>query len=118
MSQHDLNKYKLPDELMRFVDSGFLEVLKEHDSEKYVEFHIPSKVNEITRDHIMAYSVVWIHPDFNEEYCHFFTETPGDLPNFYVERNFSDDAWESINDLETVDDLVSWLEELRASNVA
>jgi len=112
------NKYKLPLSLMAFVDDGFLEVLSEKEAEKTIEFRIPSKRVFHTRDHIMAYSVIWIHPDFNDQFCHFYEETPGDLPNFYVARTYSDDADDPVTDLETVDDLVDWLESLRQAEVA
>jgi hypothetical protein len=62
---------------------------------------------------VTAYSLVWIHPDFNREFCWYYDETPGDLPNFYLTRGFSDLGEESI-DVESIDDLIYWLEE-RAS---
>jgi len=111
-------EYKLPAQLMAYVDDGFLELLSEKEDEKTLRFHIPSKLVEHTRDHIMAYSLVWIHPDFNAQFCHFYHDQPGDLPNFYVERQFSDDAPQSVNDLNSVDDLIDWLEALKHAEVA
>lgn len=109
---------KVPGEIVSLVDDGFLEVSSVDEDEKTVYFTIPSKRVEFTRDHIMIYSLVWIHPDFNSEYCHFYDETPGDLPNFFVERQYSDDAPEAVDGLSSIDELVSWLNELRESNVS
>lgn len=113
-----LRKYDMPAQLKVFVEEGFLELLSEKDAEKTLEFHIPSKRLVHTRDHIQAYSVIWIHPKFNTKFCHYYIDHPGDLPNFYVVRSFSDDADERIPDLESVDDLIGWLNSLKNSEVA
>ena len=110
--------YAIPSELDALIDTGFLEVISEKPQEKTVEFHIPSKRWSNDKGSIASYSVVWIHPAHNAEFCHFFVETPGDLPNFYVSREFSDAAPESIDGLESVDDLVDWLTEFRETGIA
>ena len=65
-----------------------------------VEFHIPSRVSVDHRRRITAYRIVWIHPAYNADFCEFCHETPGDLPNFYV------------------DDLSMWLEEFQSVGVS
>jgi hypothetical protein len=110
-------RYALPPEIDRFVDQDFLEVLAERPDEMTVEFHIPAKLSIDRRRRITAYSVVWIHPDHNADFCHFYQETPGDLPNFFVEVKTSDGPPEMIDDLETVDDLEAWLEDLQSISV-
>jgi hypothetical protein len=113
----DLAKdYGVPPEVMAFVDAGFLEVLAETPDEKTVEFHIPSKRHSDIKGTIYAYDLTWIHPDFNARFCHDCHETPGDLPNFYATQRCSDDADEHI-DLETLDDLVCWLEAFQTADV-
>jgi hypothetical protein len=59
---------------------------------------------------VTAYSLVWIHPSFNREFCWFYDATPGDLPNFYLTRGVSDLGEEPI-DIESIDELIYWLEE-------
>jgi hypothetical protein len=113
----DLAKdYGVPPEVMAFVDGGFLKVLAEAPDEKTVEFHIPSKRTTDTRGTISVCNLTWIHPDFNARFCHFYHETPGDLPNFYATQRSSDYADEHI-DLETLDDLVCWLEAFQTADV-
>jgi hypothetical protein len=68
-------RYGLPGEIVEFLNSGFLQVLSERLTEKTVEFHIPSKRIAYSLHYIAAYSVVWIHPDFNVRFCHFYDET-------------------------------------------
>ena len=46
---------------------------------------------------ITTYSVIWIHPDFNAEYCHYYDQVPGDLPNFYAEEDTTDVGSDSID---------------------
>jgi len=83
-----------------------------------VEFHIPSRVSVDRRRRITAYRIVWVHPAHNAEFCDYYQETPGDLPNFYVEIENSEGPSEMIVDLETVDDLEAWLEEFQSSSVS
>jgi hypothetical protein len=110
--------YEIPPELDAFIDSGFLQLLSEKPGEKTLEFHIPSKVWSDDKGNVSAYSIVWIHPAHNAQFCHLYQETPGDLPNFYVSREFDHAAPDSIDDLDSVDDLVDWLIELRDTGIA
>lgn len=103
-------KYNIPDEVMAFVLDGFLEVVSENEAEKTVEFHVPSKRQTDDEGRITSWSVVWIHPDFNAEFCHYYDEKPGDLPNFYVLKDTTDVGDEQVDGLDTVEDLVAWLE--------
>jgi hypothetical protein len=111
-------KYAVPPEIDQFVDQGFLEVLVERPERMTVEFHIPSRVNEDHRRRITAYRIVWIHPAHNAEFCDYYEENPGDLPNFYVEICDSEGPSQMIDDLETADDLSVWLEEFQSSSVS
>ena len=109
-------KYKIPPELDKFIDSGFLELLSETDAEKTLEFHIPSKVSEDDEGRITSYAVFWIHPDFNAEFCHYFDKQPGDLPNFYAEVDTTDLGNDIVSDLSTVADLSEWLESMKSAS--
>jgi len=103
-------KYKIPPELDKFIDAGFLEFLSENESEKTIRFDIPLIAWTDDSDRDTTFSLVWIHPDFNEQFCHFYASKPGDLANFYVfkeTRELGDD-W---LDVGTLDDLLAWLEE-------
>ena len=108
-------KYNIPPEIMAFVKDGFLVFLAENEAEKTVEFHIPSKRRKDRAGRITSYSVIWIHPDFNAKFCHYYNEKPGDLPNFYAETDTTDVGSDPVDGLESVDDLVAWLEGLRDS---
>lgn len=105
-------KYKIPAEVVVFVDKGFLVVLAEDEATKTIEFHIPSKRQTDDEGRITTYSVVWTHPDFNAEFGHYYDEKSGATPNFYAEIDTTDVGSDLI-DMESVDDLVGWLEELR-----
>ena len=107
----------MPPEIDRFVHEGFLGVLAERPQEMTVEFHIPSLRSIDHRRRITAYSLVWIHPAHDAEFCHLYEETPGDLPKYFVEVKNSDGPSELIDDLETVDDLEAWLEDLQSIGV-
>jgi hypothetical protein len=111
-------RYAVPAEIDQFIDQGFLEVLAERPDKMTVEFHIPSRVTVDHRKRITAYRIVWIHPAHNAEFCHYYLETPGDLPNFYVKVESSDGPAEEIDDLETADDLAYWLEEFQSTSVS
>lgn len=108
--------YAIPPDLDALIDAGFLKLVRERAAEKTVEFHIPSRRGRDDGGMMSAYSVVWIHPDHNVEFCHFFEETPGDLPNFYAQKEFSNAAVQSIDDLKTADDLVDWLARLKQAD--
>lgn len=101
--------FGVPAEVKAFVDSGFLVPLSENTAEKTVEFHVPAMRYEDESEAITTFSLTWIHPDHNADYCHYYDETPGDLPNFYMFRETSNSPDDQI-ELETVDDLIDWLE--------
>ena len=68
------------------------------------------------RGQIAAYRLVWIHPDHNADFCHYYDEVEGDHPNFYVEVCLSNGPSEVIDDLATDDDLAAWLQELQSTS--
>jgi hypothetical protein len=111
-------KYRIPAEVMEFVNDGFVVFLAEDETEKTVEFHIPAKRTTDKEGRITSYSVIWIHPDFNAEFCRYYDEKPGDLPNFYIEEDTSDVGSNQIDGIDTVDDLVAWLEAMRQADAA
>jgi hypothetical protein len=107
-------KYKIPPELDQFIDTGFLALLSETEAEKTIKFDIPSVAWTDDRDRDTTFTLVWIHPDFNEQFCHYYDSKPGDLANFYVFKETTDlgDDW---LELSTLDDLIAWLEEQQES---
>lgn len=94
----NFDDYGLANELKRLVDEGALIPLTPKPEEKTLRFMFG-------RD----YTLIWIHPDHNAEFCHYYTETPGDLPNFYVFREY-EDAGDEFLDIDTLDDLLWWIE--------
>lgn len=102
--------YKLPPELLSHINSGLLTIVAENWDEKTVEFHVPRFRSTDLHDRITCYIIIWIHPDHNAEFCHYFHEKPGDLPNFYVTREMMDTGEEQL-EINTVDDLVAWLDD-------
>jgi hypothetical protein len=104
-------RYAIPPEIMAFVNDGFLEVLAEKPDEKTIEFHIPSRSYVDRHGNFTTFTVGWIHPDFNAEFCECYDEEPGDLPNFYVVEEVSDHGDEQICGMDPYDDLESWLTE-------
>lgn len=100
--------YKIPTEVQHFVDSGFLEVSSENPAEKTVQFYIPSMEWKDEAGREIGFTLLWIHPDFNAQFCHFSEEVPGDLANFYLFKETVGDADEQI-DVPTLDDLEAWL---------
>lgn len=107
-------KYKIPPELDKFIDAGFLEFLSENEAERTIKFDIPAIAWTDDRDRDTTFTLVWIHPDFNEQFCHYYDEKPGDLANFYVFKETTDlgDDW---LDVAALDDLIVWLEERQES---
>ncbi len=103
------DKYKIPDEVMAFVRDGFLEVSSEDEAKATVEFLIPSLGSTSASDKYVLYVLVWIRPDKNAEFCHYYDEKPGDLPNFYIRIDTDHSREQQVDDLDTVDDLVAWL---------
>lgn len=108
------SEYGIPENVMRFVRDGFLEVLSENPDEKTVEFHIPAARRTDTEGRITTCSVVWIHPAFNAQFCHYYEQTPGDLPNFYVREDTTDVGDEDL-EIHSVDELEAWLENVHES---
>lgn len=102
--------YRIPPDLKHYINCGVLEMLSVHDDEKYLEFHVPSRQIVGNKDEITAFSLIWIHPDFNKKYCHYYLETPGDLPNFYLQESRSNGRETQISGIESIDDLIEWLE--------
>lgn len=109
-------KYKIPAEVMAFVNDGFLEIVSENEAEKTVEFHIPSQRRTDTEGRITSWSIVWIHPDFNAQFCRYYDKEPGDLPNFHVVEDTTDIGDELVDGLNTVAELVEWLEQFQDAN--
>lgn len=118
MTREIASKYQIPDELMAFVNDGFLEILSEREAEKTIEFHVPSKRTVDPDGRITTYSVTWIHPDFNDQFCHYYPKQPGDLPNFYVTEDTTDLGDEQVDGLDSVSDLVDWLERFMNARLA
>jgi hypothetical protein len=112
------DRYALPAEIDQYVDQGFLEALTERPDRMTVEFHIPSRRSVDHQRRTTAYRIVWIHPAHNADFCDYYVETPGDLPNFYVEVCNTDGPSEIIDDVETVDDLEAWLEDFQSVGVS
>lgn len=100
--------YKIPAELQLFIDSGFLELSSERESEKTAFFVIPSMGWTEENGNEVIFTLTWIHPDFNAQFCHYYETVPGDLPNFYLYKQTSDYGDEQI-DIEDLDDLTCWL---------
>ena len=106
-------KYGIPKEITAFVNNGFLEVSSRDEEKRTVEFDIPSVGTVTGADRFTLYSLIWIHPNHNAEFCHYYEEEPGDLPNFYVRIHSPDARDEQVEDLNTVDDLADWLSSAR-----
>jgi len=107
-------RYAIPAELTAFIDSGFIQLLAENEAEKTVRFDIPALAWTDDQDRDTTFTLLWIHPEFNAQFCHYYDEKPGDLANFYVFKETTDlgDEWLDINDL---DGLLDWLGERQAS---
>lgn len=97
---------------MRFVESGLLEVLSEDEAERTIEFHIPSKRVTDIDGRITTYSLTWIHPDYADE----FGPYKPMAANFIVCEDTTDVGDEEL-DLESLDELVAWLEGVAGSRV-
>ena len=107
----------IPDELMAFVNDGFLAILDYDPANRYVEFHVPSLCSTDRRGRITTFSVCWRHPDFAGP-LGMFDYRPGDgQPNFYVLEDTTD-LGDELVDVETAEDLIAWLAELRESVVS
>ena len=107
----DLEKtYGVPAELKRFVDAGFLFVVFEKPDERTVTFGIPGLAFTDANDVETYFTLDWIHPDFNAQFCHYFREKPGDLVNFYLTRACRE-IGDDLIDVESLEGLVAWLSE-------
>jgi hypothetical protein len=115
---HIAQRYGVPAEIEQFLVSGFLELLGEQPDRMTVEFHIPSRVSVAHRRRITAYRIVWRHPAHNAEFCDYYHEAPGDLPNFYVEIRNSEDPRAVIDGSETLEHLSAWLEEFQSTSAS
>ena len=109
-------KYKIPPELVRFIDDGFLVPLADRWEEKCVEFHLPSKAVEDTHGRITSYSVFWIHPDFNAT-SPLLPQNSRATCRTFTRRRYDRFGDEIIPDLDTVDDLAAWLESMKTADV-
>ncbi|MFN0021066.1 MAG: hypothetical protein ACKVP0_22635 [Pirellulaceae bacterium] len=105
-------RYGIPPSVAEFLTNGFLEVVSEEPDRKTVEFHIPALRRTDERGRIRTYSLVWIHPDFNAQFCHYYESVPGDAANFYVDEDETDVGGTGL-DLASVDELVAWLEGMK-----
>lgn len=110
MTTTSLAEFKIPLDLQKFIDDGFLHLLSVNEDQKYLEFYIPSRRNIRNNNEIETYSMIWIHPDFNNDYCHFYLHQAGDLPNFYVQICSSNGRNEQLTGIDSFDQLVIWLE--------
>lgn len=112
-----LAKYGIPTGVMRFVENGLLEILREDEEHKTIEFHMPSKRWVDAEGRVTSYSLIWIHPDFNGQFCHYYDRIPGDLPNYWLTEDVTDIGAEQVAGLESVTDLVWWLDEFSSACV-
>lgn len=103
--------YSIPPELMDFVDQGLLEMLSETPAERSVTFHIPPLAHNDSEDRLTSYVLKWIHPDFNAQFCDYYNETPGDLPNFLLIEEREGQA-DRRHDFASLDELTAWLDDL------
>lgn len=102
-------EFKLPHALRPFWESGMLELVTEDQAKKTVEFHMPRLRRMDGEGRITTYTLTWIHPDFNAQFCHYYNETPGDSPNFYVTEDTTE-VGDELLAIESIDELVEWLE--------
>ena len=104
-------KYNIPAEIMEFVEAGLLQMAEENDEKATIEFDIPSLGYAELDGRYKFYRLIWINPEQNAEFCHFYTETPGDLPHFYVGIETDHSRDEQVEGLESLDNLIDWLKE-------
>jgi hypothetical protein len=104
--------FALPPDLIPFIESGFLEVLTADAHRGSVEFHIPCLCSTDRRGYITSYAVHWTRPDRDGTVGPFEYASGGGQPNFLVVKDNSS-LGDEIIDLETTEDLVCWLDEMR-----
>lgn len=109
------SNFAIPRQLAPFIDNGFLEVLSQDKSRRTIEFHMPSKRFVDAGGRMTTYSLIWIHPEYNAEFCHYHDRAPGDVPNFWITEDVEEVGNEQVDGLQSVDDLVVWLTECSAS---
>lgn len=102
--------YGIPPELQKYIDTGFLVVVFEKPEEKTVTFGIPSLAFTDEDGEETYFTLDWIHPDFNAQFCHYYHETPGDLANFYLTKACRGRGDELV-EVEDLEELVAWLDE-------
>ena len=102
-------RFGVPPALQAFIDRQTLEIVSADDATKTIEFHLPSLRSTDSQNRITTVSVTWIHPDYNAQYCHYYDQVPGDLPNFYVTVDTTDLGDESL-EINSLDELIAWLE--------
>ena len=117
-AMHSLqDRYSIPPGVAEFIENGFLEVVSEDPDRKTVEFHIPALRRVDEAGEIRTFCLVWIHPDFNAQFCHYYEMVPGDAANFYVTEGDTNVEAEDL-DLNSVDQLTAWLERMKAASVS
>lgn len=105
--------YGLPDEIVEFIDRGVLSLLSEDLDKRSVEFLIPAAgtVETATRPDV-SYTLKWFHPDNSPTDC--------DLEGvfFDVRKEIEGCGSTSVDDLDVVDDLLDWLEQIPLMHAA
>ncbi|HEY3966529.1 MAG TPA: hypothetical protein VGM05_18345 [Planctomycetaceae bacterium] len=115
--QNLVETYRVPRELIALIERRLLVPLRESPESRTVEFHIPSKRTTDRQGRITTWSVTWIHPAFNAEFCQYYDCAPGDHPNFQVTKDTTDLGDEIVERLETVADLVAFLDSTMSAGV-
>ena len=101
-------KYRIPAELMAFVNDGFLEVAEENPAARRSSFACPCWGMRTPRGGTSSTtSSGFIRR--NAEFCDYCFKKPGDMPNFYVRIDTEHSRDRQVEGLETVDDLIDWL---------
>jgi hypothetical protein len=102
-------RFGIPAELEMLIDTGVLEITGQDDAEKTLHLVVPSLRQQDRKGRIKVVTITWIHPDYNAQFCHYYHESPGDLPNFYVAEENSEGPDEplDVNDLEELLDFLS-----------
>lgn len=108
--QHMQDTYGIPADLMAYVNVGLLEVVSENPNERTIEFHIPSMRERDTEGRTTSYSLTWINPKFNAQFCRHYEQQPGDAPNFELVMDIEDIGDDFVEPVQTVDELVGWLD--------
>lgn len=104
-------QYGIPTEVMRYVEVGLLQILREDEAQRTVEFHLAllQSHNGNGNGHAATFALTWIHPEVKERFDPLYVNGSGELPNSFVTRNGVGSGDEEVDGLETVDDLLAWL---------